>query len=165
MTEQLDPDRETTHEDAEPGDILAPSPMVALIAFVVGIGLDQIVYIGTFIRPWNLPIGGSLVIVGVTLFAGAILAMRRIETTPAHDDESPELLTDGVFQYSRNPIYLGQSLAYVGASLLLDSLWPLVTLLPLLWYLDRVIQREEAYLEAAFGEEFHQYRDSVRRWL
>jgi protein-S-isoprenylcysteine O-methyltransferase Ste14 len=102
---------------------------------------------------------------GVILFVSAILAMRRIETTPAHDDESPELLTEGVFRYSRNPIYLGQSLAYVGASLLLDSLWPLVTLVPLLWYLDRVIEREEAYLETAFGDEFDQSRDSVRRWL
>lgn len=165
MTEQRGSDRETTHEDGEPGKILAPSPVLALIAFVVGIGLDQVVHIETFIQPWNLPIGGLLVVVGVGLFVGAILAMRTIETTPAHDDESPELLTVGVFRYSRNPIYLGQSLAYVGTSLLLDSLWPLATLLPLLWYLNLVVKREEAYLEAKFGDEFHQYRDSVRRWL
>ncbi|MDS0241348.1 MULTISPECIES: isoprenylcysteine carboxylmethyltransferase family protein [unclassified Haloferax] len=165
MTEQPGSGHEPEHGRAEPGEILAPSPMLALIAFVVGIGLDRIAHIGTVIQPRNLPIGVLLVIVGVALFVGAILAMRRIETTPAHDDESPELLTEGVFRYSRNPIYLGQSLAYVGASLLLDTLWPLVTLVPLLWYLDRVIEREEAYLEATFGNEFHQYRDSVRRWL
>lgn len=165
MTDHTCSTRETENERVEPGGILAPSPVLALIAFAVGIGFDQIVHIGTLIQPWNLPIGGLLVIVGVALFVGAILAMRSIETTPAHDNESPELLTEGVFQYSRNPIYLGQSLAYVGASLLLDSLWPLATLLPLLWYLNRVIGREEAYLEAAFGEEFDQYRDSVRRWL
>jgi protein-S-isoprenylcysteine O-methyltransferase Ste14 len=165
MTEQPGSDRETTREDAEPGEILAPSPVLALIAFIAGIGLDWVVPIGTLIQPWNLPIGGLLVVVGVGLFVGAILAMRTIETTPAHDDESPELLIEGVFQYSRNPIYLGQSLAYVGTSLLLDSLWPLATLLPLLWYLNLVVKQEEAYLEATFGDEFHQYRDSVRRWL
>lgn len=155
MTEQPTSDNKAGNKEAEPGDILTPSPVLAFIAFIIGIGLDQIAHIGTLIRPWNLPIGGLLIIVGVALFAGAILAMRRIETTPAHDDESPELLTGGVFRYSRNPIYLGQSLAYVGASLLLNSLWPLVTLVPLLWYLDRVIKREEAYLEAAFGDDFH----------
>jgi len=165
MTEQPTSAHEAENKGAEPGDILAPSPVLALIAFIIGIGLDQVVHIGTLIQPWNLLVGGLLVIVGVTLFVGAILAMRRIETTPAHDDESPELLTEGVFRYSRNPIYLGQSLAYVGASLLFDTLWPLVTLVPLLWYLDRVIEREEAYLEATFGNEFHQYHDSVRRWL
>jgi protein-S-isoprenylcysteine O-methyltransferase Ste14 len=165
MSSQPDPHGETDDQRVRPGTILAPSPVLAVIAFGVGVGIDQLEHVGTLPRSWNLLVGSLLVAAGISLFVGATLAMRRIETTPAHDDESPELLTEGVFRYSRNPTYLGQSLAYVGASLLLDSLWPLVTLVPLLWYLDRVIEREEAYLEAAFGDEFHQYCDSVRRWL
>lgn len=54
---------------------------------------------------------------------------------------------------------------YLGATALLDSLWPLLPLVVLVAYFDRVAAREEAYLEATFGDEFGRYREDVRRWL
>jgi protein-S-isoprenylcysteine O-methyltransferase Ste14 len=60
---------------------------------------------------------------------------------------------------------VGHSLVHVGASVLVNSVWPLVTLVPLLWYLRRVVQREERRLAALFGEDYDRYRQDVRRWL
>ena len=151
---------------APPGDILAPSPLLTLGAFLVGVGIDQGVPVGLYLSgagPFLL--GVPLIVVGVLLFGGALWTMRAYDKHPAHSYEPPSLITDGPFQYSRNPIYVGHSLMHVGASVLLNSIWPIVMLVPLLWYLRRVVQREEARLEALFGAEYDRYRDNVRRWL
>ena len=157
---------EESPEEVPPGDILAPSPLLTLGAFVVGVGIDQVVPVGLLLAgPWPFLFGVPLIVVGSLFFGGAIWTMRRHDKHPAHSDEPPTLITDGPFQYSRNPIYVGHSLVHVGASVLLNSVWPIVTLVPLLWYLRRVVQREEKRLEALFGSEYDRYRDNVRRWL
>ena len=63
-------------------------------------------------------------------------------------------------------MYLGLSVAYIGGSLLCHTLWP-VLFLPLVITLVTVlvIQREERYLSAAFGSEYAEYADRVRRWI
>jgi len=63
-------------------------------------------------------------------------------------------------------MYAGFTLVYVGAAIIMNSMWPLALLpvvLGLLFLL--VIRREEAYLADAFGEQYAIYRSRVRRWL
>jgi len=105
------------------------------------------------------------VIGGGLMFGGALWTMKTHDKHPSHSDDPPEVITDGPFRYSRNPIYVGHSLAHVGASFLVNSLWPLVTLVPLLLYLRRVVEREEARLRALFGDAYERYCQEVRRWL
>lgn len=152
-------------EETPPGTILAPSPILTLVAFLIGIGIEQIWV--TVLLPWigTLIVGVPLVVVGSLLFGGAIWTMRAHDKHPSHSEDPPEVIRDGPFRYSRNPIYVGHSLVHVGASVLVNSLWPLVTLVPLLVYLRRVVQREETRLKALFGEAYDQYRRDVRRWL
>ena len=76
------------------------------------------------------------------------------------------LVTTGPFRFSRNPLYLSLTLLFAGLSLILNSLWGLIALAPVLAILHfGVILREERYLEAKFGESYRQYRTQVRRWL
>lgn len=153
-------------EEAPPGTILAPSPILTLVAFLLGIGIEQI-WASTLLLSWTwmLIIGLPLIVGGSLLFGGAIWTMRAHDKHPSHSDDPPEVIRTGPYQYSRNPIYVGHSLVHVGASVLVNSVWPLVTLVPLLLYLRRVVQREENRLEALFGEEYDRYRQDVRRWL
>lgn len=155
----------TSGESRQPAEILAPAPVLALAAFAVGAGAHLLWPVGVLPGPWNLAGGAALVVIGAALLASALRAMRRVGKSPAHGDEPPELVTDGPFRYTRNPLYLGVCVVYVGATLLLDSLWPVGPLAVLVWYFDRVARREEAYLEAAFGDEFARYRENVRRWF
>jgi len=151
---------------APPGTILAPSPILTFVAFLLGIGIEQI-WASTLLLSWTwtLIVGLPLVIVGSLMFGGAIWTMRAHDKHPSHSDEPPELIREGPYQYSRNPIYVGHSLVHAGASVLVNSVWPLVTLVPLLWYLRTVVQREEKRLGALFGEAYDRYRRDVRRWL
>ncbi|MFB6248013.1 MAG: isoprenylcysteine carboxylmethyltransferase family protein [Salinibacter sp.] len=151
--------------EAPPGTILAPSPLLTLAAFLVGVLIERVWPSTLLPWPWTLPVGLVLVGGGAGLFGGAIWTMRSHNKHPAHSDEPPDLITDGPFRISRNPIYVGHSLVHVGASFLIDSVWPLVTLVPLGVYLRRVVRREEKRLSALFGDEYDRYRRRVRRWL
>lgn len=76
------------------------------------------------------------------------------------------LVQHGPYRFTRNPMYLGLTIAYVGLSLALNTAWPLLLLPILLWLLTKtVIEEEEKYLAATFGDEYVAYRKRVRRWL
>lgn len=150
---------------ASRADILAPGPVLALGAFAMGFVLHVLSPLSVFPTPWNFIVGGVLVIVGLVLLLSGILTMRQIGKSPSHKDEPTELLTDGPFRYTRNPLYLGLTVIYLGLTAVLNSLWPLLPLVVLVWYFDRLAKQEEEYLEAVFGDEFIQYSENVRRWL
>jgi protein-S-isoprenylcysteine O-methyltransferase Ste14 len=103
---------------------------------------------------------------GVALGGWFIATMRRAGT-PVDPREAPTaLVTEGPFQHTRNPAYLGLTLTYVGLSLLTGGRWSLLLLPGVLVAVDRgVIQREERYLEKQFGSDYREYRRRVRRWL
>ncbi len=63
------------------------------------------------------------------------------------------LVTTGLYRFSRNPIDLGMTLAYLGVTLLADSLLaPVLLSLVLIFVRFGVIEREERYLERKFGQ-------------
>lgn len=162
-------DEPLSSEDDSPeetrGTILAPSPLLTLAAFLIGLGIEQAWPTSLLPRQWAWLVGLLLAGAGSLLFGGALWTMQQHDKHPSHADDPPEVITDGPFQYSRNPIYTGHSLVHTGIALLIGSAWALVALAPVLVYLHRVIQREEAHLEARFGEAYNQYRQNVRRWL
>jgi protein-S-isoprenylcysteine O-methyltransferase Ste14 len=155
-----EPDREAPVES-----IVVPSPLLFLIAFLCGIVLDRHRPARVVSNGRTRLLGTVVFVAGTGVFVGAIRTLRDVGATPAHDDDPPTLVTGGVFAYSRNPIYLGNCLQYLGLSILYGSPWHLFLLVPLVGYLRRVIDREEAALEATFSREFEEYREEVRRWL
>lgn len=127
---------------------------------------------------WPLPIGdgpfavwarsfwGLIVAGGATLLLLGIRQFRRRGTHFRTDKPSTAIITDGLYRYSRNPLYLALSLIYAGLGLGLDNLWALMLLVPVLVVIRYgVIAREEAYLERKFGHEYLRYKRSVRRWI
>ena len=76
------------------------------------------------------------------------------------------LVTAGPFGSSRNPIYVALTLLYLGVAFLVNALWILLLVVPVLLVIRYgVIAREEAYLTRKFGDVYHQYTAQVRRWL
>jgi len=76
------------------------------------------------------------------------------------------LVVDGVYGRTRNPLYLGSTLVYLGLSVGAGSLWAIMLVVPLLWVINvGVIAREESYLERKFGDAYRAYKARVRRWV
>ena len=76
------------------------------------------------------------------------------------------LITSGPYRFSRNPLYLGGNVfIFFGAMLVLGTPSGLILTALHLIAIDRFIRREEKQLERAFGEDWIEYRNHVRRWL
>ena len=116
--------------------------------------------------PLQGPVAAVLLVVGLALTALAIMAMRRAKTTIIPRQDPSDLVTSGIFRFTRNPIYLAD-LIFLGAGIVL---WGSVAALPLLWLFPKLIERrfidgEEAKMRAHFGDAFEQWATKSRRWL
>jgi len=111
-------------------------------------------------------LGWGMVWAGLLLFAWTLFTFWRHRTTVNPYKPASCLVVEGPFRYSRNPIYVGDWLIYLGVTILLQTLWPLV-FAPLVWLIIRfgVIRHEEKHLKAKFGQEFVDFKARVRRWL
>ncbi len=111
---------------------------------------------------------GAWAVIGaaVTVLVTAWVQFFRARTSVLHNQPSSHIIRDGIFRFSRNPIYVSALLLQLGIALLMNNLW-IVLLVPVTkLVLDRyVIAREEAYLERAFGDVYASYKRDVRRWL
>ena len=111
-------------------------------------------------------LGAILILAGLAIALLGALALRRAGTAIPPNRPTTELVTDGPYRYSRNPLYLALTLIYAGVGLIADDLWILILLVPLLLLIHwGVVVREERYLEAKFGEAYRRYKERVRRWL
>lgn len=115
---------------------------------------------------WLKALGGVLIALGLGLMALAVFAMWRHHTTVVPHRIPSEIVTDGVFRLTRNPIYLGDAFTLAGFALLFGS--PAgVVLVPVFMAViqSRFIAEEEAWLGTKFSEEFQTWAKKTRRWL
>lgn len=98
--------------------------------------------------------------------AGAVGLFRRTGQDPKPWKTTPEIISTGVYRFTRNPMYLGMALLQVGIGVGFANGWILALLPPVLVIIYAVaIRPEETYLESKFGDGYTAYKKSVRRWL
>lgn len=111
-------------------------------------------------------IGFGILIVGVGLAAWGMVTFRRARTAVIPHHAASQLVASGPYRFTRNPMYVGLTIVYIGGAVVLNSAWPLILLPVVLILLAHfVVVREEQYLSDAFGDEYAAYRSRVRRWL
>jgi protein-S-isoprenylcysteine O-methyltransferase Ste14 len=138
-------------------------------AIPVGLALDRLLPLPLAIPkadgvPWI--VAGSLILIGLGLFAAGVRNFARAATPLPTNQPARVLVTTGIHGWSRNPIYLGMFLIYVGIGAAAQSPWVLILTLPLaITVRYGVVAREEAYLERRFGASYRDYKRRVRRWL
>ena len=81
------------------------------------------------------------------------------------DRDKTELVTDGIYSYSRNPAFLGFDLLYIGVLLMYCNLLTLMFTIFAISMLHMQILQEERYLSSVFGKEYQEYRHKVFRYL
>jgi protein-S-isoprenylcysteine O-methyltransferase Ste14 len=115
--------------------------------------------------PWNA-IGVIFLPAGLLFLLTSDQSFHRAGTTVKPFVESTVLVTQGVFRYSRNPMYLGFSTLLAGAAFLLGSLMPFVVVLVFAILMDRLfVTAEEKMLADKFGQSYLDYKRRVRRWI
>lgn len=143
-----------------------PPPLIFLSVILLAYGLDYLVPAAISPSRLLLFIGAILILVALGIVATVFFAFRQVKTHIEPWKPTSTIVINGVFAYSRNPIYSSFCLATIGVGLILNSWWVVGSFIPLailLYYL--VIRREEAYLADSFGDQYLAYRQRVRRWL
>ena len=137
--------------------------LVAMLLCILFYFLIPVVYILPV--PWNL-LGIIPLILGIWINISADRAFKLAETTVKPFEESSILIQEGVFRWTRNPMYLGFVGILLGISMLLRSLSPYIVIIVFIILIDLVFIRvEEEMLEAKFMEEWKVYRSKVREWI
>jgi protein-S-isoprenylcysteine O-methyltransferase Ste14 len=148
--------------------VIAPPPLMFLGFLVAATVLEAIV---------PLPVAGAYALVrylvGAALavcgFVMAVMGMRRFSAAGTNVPPTlptTALVVDGIYGRTRNPLYLGSTLIYLGLSVAAGSLWAVLLVVPLLWVINvGVVAREERYLERKFGDAYRAYKARVRRWF
>jgi protein-S-isoprenylcysteine O-methyltransferase Ste14 len=160
--------------------VIAPPPLIYLGFLFVGWGMTQlgahpeaaVTGLGWMSAGFGLELSVrrglalTLIVGGLLLDGMAAGLFRRRGTAVEPWRPSTALVIEGPYRFSRNPIYLGFAVTYVGLAIAMDSWVALILLIPCLFVVDRfVIQREERYLTHKFGAAYEAYRRKVRRWL
>lgn len=144
--------------------IVVPPPVVFLLGFLAGMGLDAVLELQRFALPGF--VGPTLIVLGAALGLWGAATFRRHRTGILPHQAAVTVVTTGPYRLTRNPMYLGLATVYVGTAILLGRVGPLLLMLPTIAALHRlVIAREERYLAIKFGDEYRRYRQRVRRWL
>lgn len=141
-------------------------PIVALMFIVIAYFLGRFIPI-----PWTIPVylqylGLALTFIGFLLGIGAFLEFRRARTTLDPHGSAKQVVTSGIYRFTRNPIYFGFLLMVIGLPLNSGLIWGIVAAPFYMMTMTRlVIEREEAYLERKFKDHYASYKARVRRWL
>ena len=148
-------------------DVVALPPIIYLVALFLGLATQWSLG-GALVPESTLRVvaGAVAVVLGALGSWGFVRAFAETGQDRNPRTPTPSLVTDGLFAYSRNPAYVSLTLLYLGIALLLDNVWMIVFLVPVLVLMHYgVVVREERYLTEKFGDEYRAYTERVRRWL
>ena len=98
--------------------------------------------------------------------AAGLLTFHRAGTDITFSNRPSLIVQHGIYKWTRNPIYLGDTLVLAGIAFSVNTWWILVMLPLLVAFLQLgVILREEHFLEKQFGEPYIRYQSTARRWF
>ena len=157
-----------TAGDRDGASVKIPPPVVYLAAVIVGGLVDRYLLSGPLGLPVAVRFGAAAVAAasGIGVMAAAIGLFRRTGQDPKPWESTPEIISTGVYRFTRNPMYVGMALLQAGIGLALASAW-IIALIPavLVVVYTTAVRHEEAYLEEKFGTAYLSYKSSVRRWI
>jgi protein-S-isoprenylcysteine O-methyltransferase Ste14 len=144
-----------------------PPPIVALLIGAVMWGA-RLSPLPESESPLRLAISCGLACLGILVVVLGMLAFHRAKTTinPVNIKAASSIVTSGVYRYTRNPMYVGLTVALMGWAVHIAVPFVLVGPVVFILFITRFqIIPEERVLTSKFGEEYRKYQERVRRWL
>ena len=159
-----------SEKPADNANVIALPPFIFLGFFLMGLALHYFFRLFLVESPRLAPIldiiGTALIVVSLIIPVLAFKALEKSKTTHKVSKPTTAIVSDGIYKYSRNPIYLSGFILFIGISLIVNSLILMILIIPLFFVIrEGVVKREENYLERKFGQDYLNYKSSVRRWI
>ena len=147
-----------------------PPPIVAIVTAFLMWAILKLVPVGLF----DLPMGAQVwafaffALIGIAIMLTGVWVFRKSKTTlnPFQPEQASSLVLTGIYQKTRNPMYLGMLIILSGWAIFLGSAVAFLALPVFVVFMNKFqILPEEKALEQLFGREFSDYLLSVRRWI
>ncbi len=155
------------HPDAP--DVIIFPPLVLIGTIVIGFALQWLMPLGflaSFGQTSRIVLGVFAIVAGVLSASVGRRALTSRGTNVNPLRPTTALATDGIYSWTRNPLYVGGMLVMIGLTLIFALDWLLLLTVPSALILHfGIIKREEQYLERKFGDDYRQYKARVPRYL
>jgi len=155
--------KEPDHPNISP---MVHPPIVALMFIVLAYFLGRLAPLFLTAPATLRYLGLAMTFIGFLLGIGAFIEFRKARTTLDPHRSARQLVTSGIYRFTRNPIYLGFLLMVIGLPLNSGLYWGIVMAPFYMMTMTRlIIEHEERYLEKKFKNQYPGYKSRVRRWL
>ena len=155
-------------ESGDGARVRFPPPLVFLLSLLLGFGLNRLVPLPPIPldRTTRIALGLVVVALGILPIAWARVHFVRTKQNPIPWKPTPELIFQGPYLYTRNPMYVGMTALQIGLGIAFDVIWSsLLAALSLAIVHMIAVRPEEAYLSKKFGDSYRSYLTRVRRYL
>lgn len=140
-------------------------PTLFIICAVLSIILSFITPIQIINYPYDL-IGTIFLFIGLMISRSGSNQFQKAKTNINTFDEPDKLIKEGLFNYSRNPMYLGFVIALSGISIILGTISAFIILIIFILITDQwYIKFEEKMMIKKFGDKYVAYMKTTRRWI
>jgi len=142
-------------------------PVVYLLTSLILIAFVQLFLpLYQYVQPPLSYAGIIVVFAGIGLSAISAGMFVKADTGLIPFEEATALVTDGIFRFTRNPMYVGMFLMVFGAAFLMGSVGALIPWLMFVLIIRfNFVTGEERFMEATFGQQYLDYKSRVRRWI
>ena len=143
-----------------------PPPLVTLV-FGMSIYFSREMFPAIEIQ-YSLYLGIFLLLSGFFILVSAVRLFRKDETTvnPLSPEQATKLVTDGIFKYSRNPMYLGMAVVLSSIAVFFNLLGGIILIALFCAYITKFqIIPEERAMSDLFSDDFDKYIKETRRWI
>tara|TARA_B100001113_G_scaffold169697_1_gene138812 strand:+ start:128 stop:574 length:447 start_codon:yes stop_codon:yes gene_type:complete len=143
-----------------------PPPIVTLVfglSIYFSRGIFQVVEI-----KYSFYFGILLLLLGFVILISAVRLFRKDKTTvnPLSPEQASKLVTDGIFKYSRNPMYLGMALVLGSVAVFFNLTGGIILIALFCAYITKFqIIPEEKAMKDLFSDDFEKYKKVTRRWI
>ena len=143
-----------------------PPPIVTLVfglSIYFSRGIFQVVEI-----KYSFYFGILLLLLGFVILISAVRLFRKDKTTvnPLSPEQATKLVTDGIFKYSRNPMYLGMALVLGSIAVFFNFMGGIILIALFCAYITKFqIIPEEKAMKDLFSDDFEKYKKVTRRWI
>ena len=143
-----------------------PPPIVTLV-FGLSIYFSREIFQVVEIK-YSFYIGILLLVLGLAILISAVRLFRKDKTTvnTLSPEQATKLVTDGIFKYSRNPMYLGMVFILSSMAVFFNLIGGIILIALFCFYITKFqIIPEERAMSNLFSQDFNQYKQATRRWI
>ena len=143
-----------------------PPPIVTLL-FGLSIYFSRGIFQAVEVK-YSFYIAILLLILGLTVLISAVRLFRKDKTTvnPLSPEQATKLVMDGIFKYSRNPMYLGMAFILGSIAVFFNLIGGIILIALFCLYITKFqIIPEEKAMSNLFSQDFDKYKQTTRRWI